>query len=225
MKNSIMIIAITLFSWFTIFAQLRGSGKTVTKTYDYQNFDKVIFNDVDGKLEIEVGKPFSITIVIDDNLLNLLSVNENTDNKKLIIALSGNQNNKKYIENTKIKILITIPILTEVVNNGNTSLLVSNINTRNFKSENPVNGSTTLLGTADNLEIICRGNGNLSAGKLITKIANVICSGNGNAKVNVSESITAIVSGNGNIQNSGKAQFSSDSKTTGNGSLNGKKRM
>jgi Putative auto-transporter adhesin, head GIN domain len=200
MKNSILLLAI-FFTSFTTFAQLRGSGKTVTKTFDYQNFNKVNFDDLDGKLEIEVGKPFSISITIDDNLVNLLTLVENADDKLLTIALKGNRNNKMYIEDTKIKVLITIPFLAEVSNNGNSGLIVTNINSKNFKSENPVNGSTTLSGIVDNLEVICRGNGNLNATKLIAKNAKITCRGNGNAKVNAKTIIESNRSGNGNIQN------------------------
>ena len=222
MKTLITIVVI-LFTSLSAFSQLRGSGKTVTKTYDYQNFAKVNFNDLDGKLDIEVGKPFSISITIDDNLLYLLSVVEQSADKQLTVSLKSNQNNSKYIENTKIKVKITMPYLTEVSNNGNSSLIVSNINSKTFKSENPVNGSTILSGVVENFEVICRENGNLYADKLIAKNAKVTCRGNGNAKVNVTSSIIATAAANGNIINIGNAPFTKESKIFGNGSLNGKK--
>ncbi|MBC7606401.1 MAG: DUF2807 domain-containing protein [Burkholderiales bacterium] len=188
------------------FAQLKGSGKTVTKTFDYQNFDKVFFEDLDGKLEIEVGKDFGISITIDDNLLNLLSVVEHSGEKTLTVSLKGNRNNKMYIEDTQIKIKITMPFLMEVSNDGNSGLRVSNLNNKYCKSTNPANGSTTLSGIVDQLEISCSGNGNLSAENLIAKNAKVTCRGNGSAKVNVSEVLQRSTSGNGNISNIGKAK-------------------
>ena len=200
MKKSILLLAI-LFTSLTTFSQLRGSGKTVIKTYDYQNFNKVNFDDLDGKLEIEVGKPFGISITIDDNLVNLLTLVENFDDKQLTISLKGNRNNNKYIEDTQIKVKITMPFLAEVNNNGNSGLIVTNINSKNFKTENPVNGNTTLSGIVDNLEVICRGNGNLNATKLIVKNASITCRGNGNAKINAEKIIESNRSGNGNIQN------------------------
>jgi Putative auto-transporter adhesin, head GIN domain len=206
MKNSILLLAILLTS-FTTFLQLRGSGKTVIKTYDYQNFNKVDFDDLDGDLEIEVGKPFSISITIDDNLVNLLTLIENSNDKQLTIALKGNRNNKMYIEDTKIKVKITMPFLTEVNNNGNSGLIVTNINSKNFKSSNPVNGSTTLSGIVDNLEVKCSGNGNLNAKNLKTTNAKVTCNGNGSANLNVDNIIEAKKSGNGNINNIGNAKY------------------
>jgi Putative auto-transporter adhesin, head GIN domain len=200
MKNSILLFALLVFS-FTTFSQLKGSGKTVTKTYDYQSFSKVNFDDLDGKLQIEVGKPFGISITIDDNLVNLLSVIENEANKQLTISLKGNRNNKMYIEDTKIKVIITIPFLSKVTNNGNSGLTVTNINSKNFKSENPVNGSTTLSGIVDNLEVLCSGNGNLNAEKLIAKNAKITCRGNGSARINATNITESKKSGNGNIVN------------------------
>ncbi len=200
MKKFILILSV-LVSSFSTFAQLRGSGKTVTKTYDYQNFNKVNFDDLDGKIEIKVGKPYSISITIDDNLLEILTVIEHSGNKQLTIALKGNRNNKMYIEDTKISMKITLPFLLEVSNNGNSELIVTNINNKNFRTENPVNGSTTLSGIVDYLEVICRGNGNLNAEKLLAKNAKIIGRGNGNARVNAKKIIESNQSGNGNIEN------------------------
>jgi Putative auto-transporter adhesin, head GIN domain len=220
MTKLIIAIALTLSSLFAS-AQLKGSGVTITKNYDYNNFTKIDFNDLDGNLEIEVGKPYSIAITIDDNLLNLLTVDQK-DNL-LSIALKGNTNNRMYIEDTKIKIKITTPLLTEVRNNGNSSLQVMGINSENFKTTNPDNGSTTLSGKVNNLQVVCRGNGNLYAEKLIAQKATVKCSGNGNVKINVMELVTAGASGNGNIINIGKARFDAASTASGNSSLNGRK--
>jgi hypothetical protein len=97
-----------------------------------------------------------------------------------------------------------MPFILEASNNGNSGLTVTSINSKNFKSVNPVNGSTTLSGIVDNLEIVCRGNGNLNAEKLIAKKAKITCSGNGNARVNATNINESIKSGNGNIVNINK---------------------
>ena len=109
-----------------------------------------------------------------------------------------------YIEDTNIKIVITMPYLMEVSNNGNSGLMVTNINSKNFKITNPENGSTILSGIVDNLEVIDKGNGNLNAEKLVTKKAKIICRGNGNVRVNVTGEIVQTRTGNGNIINVSK---------------------
>ena len=39
-------------------AQLKGSGKIITKNYDYKNFSQLSLQDLDGKIEVETGKKF-----------------------------------------------------------------------------------------------------------------------------------------------------------------------
>jgi hypothetical protein len=59
---------------YTQRGSLKGSGKIINKTFSYTNFDKVNLRDLDGNVEIEVGKPFVIEVAIDDNLEELLNV-------------------------------------------------------------------------------------------------------------------------------------------------------
>lgn len=200
-------------------AQLKGSGKTISKTYDYKNFDKVYFEDLDGKLEVEIGKSWSITVTIDDNLDSLLSFKENPSEHELTVFLKGNKNNRMYIENSNIKIKITLPEVAVIRNNSNASLVVNGVIGRYFRLENLSNSNSKVLGTVDELEVKNTGNGNANLTELKAKKAKIICRGNGNATVNVSEEIIATVSGNGNITNKGKADYDSKSSRTGNGSL------
>ena len=141
----IKLILAILMAFISTFAnaQLRGSGKTITKTYDYQNFDKLSFQDLDGSIEVEVGKEYSISVTIDDNLFPLLSFEENKVKKELKLFFKGNANNKKYIEDTKIRIKITTPRLLQVNHSGNSALTISTLLGSHFKLENSGNGTTT----------------------------------------------------------------------------------
>ncbi len=218
MTKLIIAIVLTLTSTFAN-AQLKGSGKTITKTYDYKNFDKVNFENLDGKIEVEVGKPFSISITIDDNLDKLLSLSPDSSEKTLTISLKGNKNNTMYIENTKINIKITMPEASAIQNTGNSDLEVRNIFGNYFKLENTGNGDSKISGTIEVLEVNKTGNGDVNADQLITKKATLKSTGNGDLIVNVSEELSAKLIGNGDIINKGKAKFDANSKKMGNGDL------
>jgi len=218
MIKLIITIILTLTSFFAN-AQLKGSGKTVTKTYNFQNFNKVNFDDLDGKLEIEVGKPYSISVTIDDNLLPLFILEENNSKSELKVFFKNNANNKKYIEDTHLKITILMPKLTEIKHTGNSSLIISNLSEMNFKLENSGNGTTTVIGKVETLKVVNSGNGNTKAKELFVKNAAIKCAGNGNVYLNVSDELTAKATGNCTVFNFGKAKFDLQSSKSGNANL------
>ena len=221
MKNFILIITFLLAATLAN-AQLRGSGKTITKTFDYPNFDKVYFEDIDGKIEVEIGKKWSISVTIDDNLQELLKVSENKSEYAVTIAFIGNKNNKMYIEDTNVKIKITMPEASVIKHEGNSILIVKNIVGRYFRLENSGNGIATISGTIDNLDIINNGNGVANAKQLNALRAKIKCTGNGDAEVNASETITAKTFGNSTVINYGKAKFDTESSSSGNSSFKNK---
>jgi hypothetical protein len=218
MIKLITTVLLTLFTLITN-AQLKGSGKTITKTYDYKNFDKLEFKDLDGTILVEIGKTWSIEVAIDDNLLPLLSFEEEKNENLLKVFFKKNRNNKKYIEDTNIKIKITMPESSVIKHNGNSKLMVSGLVGRYFRLENSSNGSATISGSIDKLDVINKGNGISNLTETIVKEAEVKCRGNGSVTVNVTEKLEATASGNGNIKNIGKARFSPFSSSSGNGKL------
>ncbi len=207
-----------LFSYVSLFGQLRGSGIIANKQYDFTNFDKLELLDLDGTITVEIGQKWSVLVAIDENLLPLLSFDENKSETQLRIFLKDNKNNNKYIEDTNINIKITMPEASVIKHNGNSKLFVHDIVGRYLGIENGSNATTILSGSIDQLDIKNTGNGNLIATQLTTKTADIKCKGNGNVKVNVANNITAKVSGNGSVFNEGKAVFE-NSSTIGNGRL------
>ena len=218
MTKLILAIVFTLTSIFAN-AQFKGSGKTITKNYDYKNFEKLSFQDLDGKIEVEIGKEFSISVTIDDNLFPLLTFEENNSENELNIFFRNNLNNKKYIEDTNLKIKITMPKVLEIEHSGNSSLMVKNLSGTKFNFENSGNGTATISGSVDKLEVINKGNGNTKAKELIAKKAIIKCSGNGNVYTNTSEELTAKATGNCSVVNYGKAKFDAQSSKSGNAEL------
>lgn len=219
-----LILIITLFNVFcTItFAQkgpLRGTGKLISRTFDFKDFDKVTFEDFDGKIEVEIGKPFSIKVDIDENLEPRLEVLKEEAENQLTIRLAGNYNGKLYLEDTRIKIKVTMPEASVIKHRGNTNVQISGVLGRYFRLENDGNGDVMLQGNIDELDIKKNGNGNVNAQKLIAKTAKVKSYGNGNVSVNSQISLIAHGTGNNSVMQFGQGKIDPMSGIIGNGEV------
>lgn len=221
MKNKIIIVALLCLNCGLLYTQkrpLEGSGKVITKNFNLNAFKKISFEDFDGQIEVEMGKPYSISVQIDENLAPRLEVFKE-QKEELTFKLKGNYNGKLYLENTRIKIKVTVPEATEIFHRGNTSLHISGILGRYFKLENNGNGNAVLTGNIDELEIKKRGNGEVKAQKLLCKIANVKSFGNGNVAINSLISLTATGSGNCSVMQFGPGKIEPLSGIVGNGEV------
>jgi hypothetical protein len=196
---------------------LQGSGKVETKFFQFFNFSNIQLQDLDGKVEVEVGKPYAVSVIIDDNLTKLLSVTE--QNNTLTIKLVGNENNKLYIEETNIKVRISVPSLFELKNLGNSHTRVNNLNLDKFSVVNNGNGNCTLIGTAANLNILKEGNGSVDASNCVSKIVKVKANGNGDVLINSTANFTVEGTGNGDVTQVGKGLALNGSSIKGNGSI------
>lgn len=222
MKKTVLVSV--LFSLIGLISQaqrgpLRGTGKLISKTFDFRNFDKVHLEDLDGKIEIEIGKTFSVKIEIDENLEPLLHVSKEEKEDELMISLKGNTNNKLYVEDTRIKVKVTMPEASVIRHRGNSFLHITGIVGRYFRLENNGNGDASLQGSIDDLDIKKDGNGDVNAKNLIAKTAKVKCYGNGNVDVHAQIALTAHGSGNGNVVQFGPGKIDPISGITGNGEV------
>ena len=219
MKTKIGTLLLGILLCATASGQIKGSGKIVFKNYDFKNFDKIDFKDLNANIEVAIGKPWSVKIDIDDNLTDLLEFQNDAKSHTLKISFSGNRNNRLYIENTNIKIRITMPEASVITQQGNSDLSIVNVMGRYFRIENTSNGNARVSGQVDSLEVIHSGNGNVDAQKLKAKNATITSTGNGDVLVSASDGITASGSGNGDVINAGKAAFSKNATRSGNGKL------
>jgi Putative auto-transporter adhesin, head GIN domain len=220
LKAYMTFLLIFLFYSCSINAQMKpfkGSGKIVNKIFGYKNFDKINIQDLDGNIVVTVGKPFAITAAIDDNLESILKVTES--NGELKLQLQGNRSNRLYIEETNIEIKICMPAITAALHSANSKLIIEGINSKNFRIKNNENGTATIKGTAEELEIVCAGNGNVKATEMLSQKVSITKRGNGNVYIKTNNTFAAKGSGNGNIVNEGNGKADAGTVMQGNGEI------
>jgi hypothetical protein len=222
MKNVVATMALVVMSISSTFAQkgpILGSGKVVQRSFTNTNFDKLSISDFDGTIEVSVGKPWSVEVSIDDNLAEQLEVSQNKEEGILSLRLKNNKNGRLYLEDTNIKIKISMPEVSVINHSGNTNLKVLGILGRYFRLENMGNGSAQLQGTVDELDITKNGNGSIKASTLLAKTAKVKSVGNGSVQVNASLKLQANGTGNGSVVQFGAGPIDPFSGIKGNGSV------
>ena len=78
-KPSILILA--------FFVTQITKAQTDTKTYDFKDFDKVQIENVNGAIEIELGKFYSITVLGNNNAQEQVQISKSKD--KLLVTLDS----------------------------------------------------------------------------------------------------------------------------------------
>jgi Putative auto-transporter adhesin, head GIN domain len=222
MKTLLSLLISSLFFNVQIIAQkgpLFGSGNVLTRTFDITDFENISIQDFDGLIEIEVGKPYSIIVNIDDNLAPRLMVSLNKADRLLSISLRDNANGRLYLENTNIRIKVCLPYASSIKHRGNTDISIKGVDAQYFKFENDGNGSATLQGNVNMLDIKKIGNGEVKCSEVISKIAKVKSYGNGNVIVNASISLSATGFGNCSVIQTGPGSVDPLSGIIGNGKV------
>ncbi len=218
MIKLIIAILLTLTSTFAN-AQLKGSGKTISKTYDYKNFDKLSFEGFNNDIQIEIATFFKVEITMKETHEANIQFTYNKEEMELSLKVEAKTGKELYDERATYQIKITLPEISVLKNFGNSDISVNGIIGRYFSIETNGNGNVHCLGSIDQLDIEKVGNGEVNTKKLITKNAKIQNTGNGNIIVNVSENLQGNLNGNGDIQNIGKATFNAKSSKKGNGNL------
>ncbi len=189
----------------------------ISQQHQLKNFDKVELNNINGSVNIQLGKIFNIDIIgIDknDSLITIKVLPEYC----LVITLK-NGLSWDLMKKINLKINITMPEISKLHNNSNADITINNFRGRYIDIENNGNGDVTLEGTTvDSLNIQNNGNGNTIAKNIEAKKANIIKNGNGNIEIKTNEPFIAKLAGNGDVVNFGKAK-GNILKQSGNGKV------
>jgi len=196
-KSSLLILAL-------LFVSPIAKAQNETKTYDFKNFDKVQIENVNGEVEIELGKSYSITVSVKDNVQEQVQIIKSED--KLLVKLDS-----KFVTDWKsikvVKVKIVMPEISKLFNFSNADVNVKNFVGRYFGIENTGNGNISIVGSVvDHIEIKNNGNGNLETKNIISKKVDISKSGNGDVNTRTDTDFNVDMNGNGDIVNYGKGK-------------------
>lgn len=204
---SLLICLFTLFS-FSVQCQtdpFTGSENIKTQNYEFSNFDKISILDLDGITEIEVGKPFSVQTSIKGKYSKILELKEN--GRELVVIFKYTKDNNKYIKKPNITVKISCPSLDSLYKRGNSEIFVSIYSQKSLSMTNEGNGSATLKGVVQQINLKNDGNGKLDAKYLSSDTAQVKSFGNGDIVVNAKNKLDGERNGNGRIIQTGNAKL------------------
>ena len=195
---------------------IKGNGDL---QLDKRQVSGVTALNVSGPMQVEVrvGSAAGLEISGDSNLLSLVQTQVNGDTQKIWI-------DEKFNSNNPIRVVYTVPALTEVTSNGSGRMMVSGFNGGSFAVKNYGSRSINLDGRVTRLDITNSGSGSINALGLMSSDAKVNVQGSGSLslgtvngnELNVSVNGSGSVNASGNVRNlvanthgSGSAQLSS----------------
>ncbi len=221
MKQQIILIKKLSFSLLFIISSTinilaQSKSPTVAKGLTLKDFDKVQIENINGQVEIVLGKKYAIRIIADEDTRELVHVTRVED--KLHVTLTKKNIDDK-VKRKSVKIEIEMPEISKLYNKSNTDVIINNFVGRYIGIENDGNGDILLLGSiVDFIEIENKGNGNVLAKSINAKKAIVNKAGNGDIAVKCDNYFKVTMAGNGDIINYGNAKAVIE-KVSGNGKV------
>ncbi|MBC3807638.1 DUF2807 domain-containing protein [Undibacterium seohonense] len=195
---------------------IKGNGDL---QLDKRQVNGVSALNVSGPMQVEVrvGSAAGLEISGDSNLLKLVQTQLNGDTQKIWI-------DEKFNSENPIRVVYTVPALTEVTSNGSGRMMISGLSGGNLAVKNYGSRSINLDGRVTRLDITNSGSGSINALALMSSDAKVHVQGSGSLslgavngnELQVSVNGSGSVNASGNVRNlvanthgSGSAQLSS----------------
>ncbi|MDB5988190.1 MAG: hypothetical protein JWR16_3243 [Nevskia sp.] len=175
-----------------------GSGNVATQTRELPPFDAI---DIDGSTDVEVhfGSPQQVSVIGDDNLLDLIDLS--VHDGRLVVSSHGS-----YRSHRDLKVSVQLPALDAIEIEGSGDIALHGVNGGKLKLQIEGSGDIKADGAVDELALRISGSGDAQLRSLSAKRATVEISGSGDASVTATESINAVTNGSGDISYSGDPQ-------------------
>lgn len=168
-----------------------GSGKVKTESRSVTGFKAI---KVDGvyDLKITAGKPYSVQVTSDDNLLPFIK----TDLKNDTLLISSS---RSICTKSDLKIQVAMPELNALTSDGSADVDIAGVKNKKFSLN--INGAGTIKadGETQQLEIKASGSVDIDTTRLKAKSVSVKMEGAGDAKVFATDTLHANIDGAGSV--------------------------
>lgn len=179
---------------------IKGNGDV---TSDKRQVNGLTGLNVSGPLQVEVrvGAAPSLEIIGDSNLLNLVQTQVSGETQKIWI-------DEKFNSTNPIRVVYTVPTVTEITSNGSGRLMVNGLNGGNLAVRNYGSRSVNLDGNVSRIDIVNTGSGSINALGLMSNDAKINLQGSGSLNlgaINGNEMVIT-VNGSGSVHASGNVR-------------------
>jgi hypothetical protein len=186
-----------------------GSGIKASETRDVPAFTGLELHG-SANVIITVGKEQSVTVEVDDNLMEIITT-EVKDNELVI----GSE--ESYSTRIGVNVTIQVPELKSVAVSGSGNATLKEANGQSLDVRVEGSGNAMASGDVENLTVSTSGSGNAKLSELTAKNVSARVSGSGNVRVHATETLEATVNGSGDVRYIGSPQVTK--KVSGSGSV------
>ena len=179
-------------NFFGLFDGEKGSGNLTSETRTVKAFDRIDL-ECSMDLEIEIGEPQQVTVVIDDNLQDNIIL-ETVGSRTLLIDAD---NLRKTHRRTHIE--IRVPTLERLTISGSGDVEVNDLKQDDFEIRIEGSGDVSVQGAAKHLSVTISGSGDVDCRNLESSDADVEINGSGDVSVFASEEFAGYINGSGDI--------------------------
>ena len=181
---------------------VQGSGVAATENREVEDFHSIELSG-SGVVHITCGQEPSLSITVDDNLLELFK----TDVKEGVLEIYPE---KGFRSTVGAVFVITTNELKSIKSSGSGTFNVSGVASDDFKYSVAGSGKFTADGEVKNLEIEIAGSGKVELAELAAQKVSIGIAGSGRGLVNASESLDVSIAGSGKIEYIGSPEVSKD---------------
>ena len=170
---------------------LRGSGAPVDQQRVVPAFRSI---DLAGSsiVTVHVGRPQSVTVRTDRNLLSRVTTRVRTG--RLVIETRGS-----FSTRTRMRVLVTVPSLDAITLTGSGVVEVEGMRARSLTVTLAGSGVLHVSGTTSRLDVALDGSGYAALGSLVARTARAVVDGAGRIDLTATRALDASVPGTGAI--------------------------